>query len=117
MWRNLCGSLAAIVPPPSGSELWYDEANIPFLREDAERAANIIQVQASTITELVREGYKADSTPGAVTAGDLTQLEHTGLVSVQLQPLLSPDSPAALPPTSNGAEAPPAGVSSNGGSA
>jgi hypothetical protein len=98
LWRNLCGSLAAIVPPPSGAELWYDEAHIPFLREDAADAAQIIQIQAETITKLVREGYTPDSATEAVVAGDMSLLKHTGLVSVQLQPpgATAPD------PTTNG---------------
>jgi hypothetical protein len=101
MWRNLCGSLEAIVPPPSGAELWYDEADIPFLREDAEAAAKIEQVKAETITKLVREGFTAVSAMAAVTAQDMTLLKHTGLVSVQLQPPgAEPPSPAS--PETNG---------------
>ena len=111
LWRNLCGSLAAIIPPPSGAELWYDEANIPFLREDAEAAAKIVQIQAETITKLVREGYTPESASAAVMAQDLSQLEHTGLVSVQLQP---PGLLAAAPALPKPA-ALPVGVSSNGG--
>jgi hypothetical protein len=105
LWRNVCGSLAAIVPPQSGSELWYDEQNIPFLREDAEAAAKIEQIKAETITKLVREGFTAKSATAAVLAQDMSQLEHTGLVSVQLQPpgvKSVPPAAAELMPASNG---------------
>ncbi len=85
LWRNVAGSLGAIVPPPSGSELWIDAQGIPFLREDAADAAKIQQVQAETINSLVREGFTADSAKAAVLAQDMSLLEHTGLVSVQLQ--------------------------------
>jgi len=109
LWRNVAGSLAAIVPPPSGSELWYDESNIPFLREDAGDAAKIEQVKAETITKLVREGFTAESATAAVLAQDMTLLVHTGLVSVQLQ---APGTLAAAPPPPG--ELMPAGSNGNG---
>lgn len=109
LWRNLCGTLETIVPAPSGSELWYDEHNIPFLREDAEAAAKIEQIKAETITKLVREGFTAESAMTAVHAQDMTQLKHTGLVSVQLQP------PGALAPPKNGSRPPAELVADNGG--
>jgi hypothetical protein len=86
MWRNLCGSLKAIVPPPNGAELWYDEANIPFLREDSKDQAEILSRRMLTIESGVRAGYKPESVVAAVDADDLTLLKHTGLFSVQLQP-------------------------------
>jgi hypothetical protein len=86
LWRNVCGSLATIVPPPRGSELWYDEVNIPFLLDDAEDRAKIQQVKASTIRQLVDAGYETASVVTAVEAEDMSLLKHTGLFSVQLQP-------------------------------
>jgi hypothetical protein len=86
LWRNVAGSLAPIVPPPSGAELWYDEANIGFLREDVSDRANIQKVKASTIRTLVDAGYDTDSVVLAVEAEDMTLLQHTGLFSVQLRP-------------------------------
>jgi hypothetical protein len=86
MWRSGCGALAAILSVPSGSELWYDEPNIPFLREDADAAAKIEQVKAETITKYVREGFTPESSIAAVASQDVTLLKPTGLVSVQLQP-------------------------------
>lgn len=109
LWRNVAGSLAAIVPPPSGAELWYDEQFIPFLREDARDAADIEQIKAETITKLVREGFTAESATAAVLAQDMSLLEHTGLVSVQLQP----PGVTAAPPVAG--ELTPVAANGNGG--
>jgi hypothetical protein len=85
LWRNR-GRFARpdhYVPP--SSELWYDDRDIPALREDEKDAAEIQQSQAVTIRELINAGYEPDSVVKAVTAGDYNLLTHTGLVSVQLQ--------------------------------
>jgi phage portal protein BeeE len=117
LWRNVAGSLAPILDVPSGSELWYDDQNIPFLREDAEAAAKIEQIKAETITKYVREGFTEESAVAAVNAQDVTLLEHTGLVSVQLRP----PGEVGLPGTGGGSPAPPVvsstPVSANGGPA
>jgi phage portal protein BeeE len=118
LWRNVCGSLAPILPVPAGSELWYDEQNIAFLREDASDAAKIQQVMAETISGLVREGFTADSAVQAVLAQDMSLLKHTGLVSVQLQPLslmsAQPKPTGLLPAQTNGSK-PAELASANGG--
>ncbi len=102
LWRNVSGSLSTLVPaprPPSGSggsELWYDERDIAFLREDEADAANIQSVRAQTIASLIREGFTAESAIAAVDNDDFRLLVHTGLVSVQLQmPGSQPAAPAA----------------------
>ena len=86
LWRNVAGSLATIVNVPKGSELWYDDRDIPFLAEDVKDAAEVQQSQAITIRELINAGYEPASVIDAVQAGDFGRLKHTGLVSVQLQP-------------------------------
>lgn len=96
LWQETCGALAPLVNVPRGAELWYDEPAIPFLQEDAKDSADIEQVKASTIANLVKEGFTADSAKAAVMAKDMTLLEHTGLVSVQLQ------TPGTTAPTSAG---------------
>jgi hypothetical protein len=68
------------------AELWYDDRDIPFLQEDLKDAADIQQTQANSIHELIAAGFTPDSVITAVTSGDLTRLEHTGMYSVQLQP-------------------------------
>lgn len=88
LWRNMAGSLASIIDVPSGSELWYDDRDIPALAEDVTEAAAILQAQATTMTTLVNGGWEPDAVVDAATAGDLKRLKgkHTGLNSVQLQP-------------------------------
>jgi phage portal protein BeeE len=86
LWRNMAGSLQTILPPPQGTRLWYDDRDIPFLQEDEKDAADIVQVQAGAIRTLTDGGYTPESVIQAVTSGDLSFLEHTGLVPVQVQP-------------------------------
>lgn len=104
-WRSVCGALAAIMDVPSGAELWYDDRDIAFLREDREQAATIRQSDASTIQTLVNSGWKPDSVRDAVLAEDWSLLEHSGLLSVQLQP---PPDPNATPADPVGGEEVPA---------
>jgi HK97 family phage portal protein len=85
MWRKMAGALQTILYVPSDSRLWYDDRDIPFLQEDLKDTAEIQQMQAATITMLIREGYTPESAVAAVMNDEWTMLEHTGLVSVQLQ--------------------------------
>ena len=84
MWRNLAGSLATVIAVPPGAELAYDDRAIPFLAEDKKDAADVQSLQAQAIRTLTDGGYEPDSVVAAVTSGDLTRLEHTGKLSVQL---------------------------------
>ena len=86
LWRNAAGSLAAIVDVPPDSELWYDDRDIPFLQEDQRDAAEILSIQAQAIRTLIDGGFDPEKAVAAVSAGDLRQLQHTGLLSVQLRP-------------------------------
>lgn len=86
LWGDAADALAKIVPPPPGSRLWYDDRDVAFLRSDVTDQADIIQKNATTITSLVKEGFTPDSAIDAVITGDMTRLQHTGMVSVQLQP-------------------------------
>lgn len=93
LWQNVAGSLEPLLtkPPlrrgeiPAQIRLWYDAADVPFLREDEKDAAEIQQLQASTIRQLVDGGYTPESVIAAVESGDWRLLDHTGLFSVQLQ--------------------------------
>lgn len=96
LWRNFCGSLESILPPPAGAQLWYDDRDIAFLREDAKDRAEIAQVQAATIRQLVDGGFVPDSIVKAVLAEDYSLLKHSDLFSVQLQPP-QPDGPPPEP--------------------
>lgn len=84
--QDLAASLSPIVNVPTDAELWPDTADIPLLREDAKDAAEITEIQARTIANLVKEGFTPESAKAAVIGQNMTLLQHTGLVSVQLQP-------------------------------
>jgi phage portal protein BeeE len=71
-------------PPRPSSELWYDERLISWFNEEATEAAQILETKANTMETLIRAGYMQDEVAGAVASGDLTNLPHSGLVSVQL---------------------------------
>lgn len=86
LWRNIAGSLQTLIPAPGGSRLWYDDRDIQFLAEDKKDLAEVHQLETQQIRTLVDGGYKPDSVVAAVTAGDFSLLQHTGLYSVQLQP-------------------------------
>ena len=86
LWQNVAGSLAPLLPEQgSDVRLWYDTADVPFLREDEKDAAEIAETQARTIRTLVDGGYTPQSVLAAVEASDWRLLDHTGLFSVQLQ--------------------------------
>lgn len=85
-WRNFAASMSGLIDVPAGAELWYDERDITFLLEDAKDAAEILGRHTTSIRTLTDAGFEAASVLAAVTSGDLTQLKHTGLFSVQLQP-------------------------------
>jgi phage portal protein BeeE len=89
LWTNAARSLGTIVTPgprSQGASLWFDARAVPFLREDAKDAAEIQSRQATTINDLIREGWEPESAVAAVIQSDWKLLKHTGLVSVQLQP-------------------------------
>lgn len=85
LWRNIAGSLQSIIEVPAGSELWYDDRDIPFLQEDVKDAAEIVEVHSRAIRNLTDGGYTPESVVDAVVSGDLRRLSHTGLLSVQMQ--------------------------------
>lgn len=86
LWRNVAGSLASIVKVDPDAELWYDDRDIAFLREDQKDQAEILSRQMLTVESGVRGGFKPETVVAAVNAGDLSLMTHTGLFSVQLQP-------------------------------
>src|SRR4029077_11215129 len=98
-WQNFAGSLRRLVPPPSGSRLWYDERGIQFLQEHRKDATDILYVKSEAINKLFMSGFDPDSIVAAIEADDLTMLEHTGLPSVQLQPGAVAPLPTVAQPT------------------
>ena len=99
LWKNAAGSAKRLVRVPADSQLVIDHSHVAFLREDQKDEAEIQQLQASAINTLVSAGFDPASAVQAVTSGDLTQLNHTGLVSVQLLP---PGTEPAAPTNGNG---------------
>lgn len=91
-WGAFCAAFGSIVPPPSGSRLWYDDRDIPFLREDVTDQADILVKNATVIRTLLDAGFNADAVVQAALTGDLGRLlgQHSNLFSVQLQPAGAP---------------------------
>ncbi len=79
-----------IVTVPGGAELWYDDRDVAFLKEDIGERADVELKKAQTIRFLVDAGYLPDSVIEAVESEDLSLLVHSGLYSVQLQPANAP---------------------------
>jgi hypothetical protein len=111
-WRNMAAALSTILDKPTapdvpggGSpvELWYDDRDIPFLREDLKDVADAQLVKAQAMEALVRAGFDPASARDAIDADDLTLLSHTGLVSVQLHDPSSPPVPP-VPESGPGSE-------------
>jgi hypothetical protein len=105
LWRNMAASLSRIVDVPRGSELWYDERDIAFLKEDVKERAEIELIRAQAIKFLTESGYSPKSVVDAIAAEDVRRLDHTGVFSVQLQEPGSPngaDKPPQLPPAQQG---------------
>jgi hypothetical protein len=96
LWRNLCGSLETILLRPTGADLAIDDSDIAFLQDDMKDRADIQSTNASAIGQLVKDGFTPESAVLSVTTNDLTNLVHTGLYSVQLQPPM-PEQPEPEP--------------------
>lgn len=84
-WRSGCESLEQVVNVPSDSRLWYDDRDVPFLREDAKDLAEIQSTEAQSIRTLFDAAFEPDSVVAAVVAQDWNLLKHTGLPPVQAQ--------------------------------
>jgi phage portal protein BeeE len=83
--QDLAAALAPIVAVPADAELWTDTTDMPALREDAKDAAEIEQIKAQTIRQLVDGGFDPDSVIAAVMGQNMQLLSHSGMLSVQLQ--------------------------------
>jgi phage portal protein BeeE len=94
--QSAAAALAPIVQVPRDADLWYDTADMPFIRDDALDLASVQAKQAEALNTLITAGYDPASAQDALTANDIQKLKHTGLVSVQLQvPGSQPDAPPA----------------------
>jgi hypothetical protein len=111
LWRNAAASLAVLLkPPPGGGQvrLTYDDRDIAFLREDQRDVAEIQAKEAQTMRTLTDAGWTPESVRAAMqNDGDWSQLVHSGLFSVQLQPPGTASTPPAAPavtPTAPGGQ-------------
>jgi hypothetical protein len=97
LWRNVCSSLQSLVAAPPGAELWYDDRDIAFLREDGTDLAQIRTSNAAALRSLVDGGFEPDAAVEYIQTNDLNRLKgrHTGLLPVQLQPPGSGERPGA----------------------
>jgi phage portal protein BeeE len=84
--QELAKSLAPLIKVPGDAELWYDTTDIGLLREDAKDQAEIDSVKAGAIRNLVDGGFDPITAIRTIAPEWLQTLEHTGNVSVQLQP-------------------------------
>lgn len=101
LWADMAGSLQTIIPPPSGSRLWFDDKHVPFLRDDIKDEAEVLNTNMLAIEVGIRAGFDADTVVDAISSRDIKRLlgSHSGLTSVQLQPPSTgqePEEPAAL---------------------
>lgn len=84
-WRSACAALAALVNVPDDARLWFDTTGIAALRQGEKDSADTMQVLAGAASTLIQAGYTPESISAALSSADVTLLEHSGLVSVQLQ--------------------------------
>lgn len=86
LWSSLSSAYETILGPPPNSRLWYDVRDVEFLRRAKTEQAEIIATRARVLTRLVQDGFTVKSSVRFIETDDWGVLEHTGLLSVQLQP-------------------------------
>lgn len=86
LWRSACAALSTVVRVPDDVRLWFDDRDVSFLREDRGDLAKIQQTEAWTLRTLIDGGWQPESAREAVLNYDWSLLEHSGNLSVQLQP-------------------------------
>lgn len=84
-WRTACACLSKLVQVPDGARLWFDVSGIAALRQGEKEKADTMAVLATAAQQLVMAGYTPESITLSLSAGDVTLLKHSGLVSVQMQ--------------------------------
>ncbi len=86
LWRGACAALQKLVTAPPGAQLWYDLSDVSALQQGEKDAADTSFQQVQAITALTMQGFTPESSVRAVVAGDMSLLEHSGAMSVQVQP-------------------------------
>jgi hypothetical protein len=83
-WRSACARWRSWSTVPAGARLWFDASGIAALRQ-GEKERPTRWRSSPPRASLINAGYSPDSVKAALAASDVTLLDHTGLVSVQLQ--------------------------------
>jgi hypothetical protein len=84
---DMSASLEAVLRAPApNARLWWDMRDVPFFRQDAKDEAEIHSMEASTMRTLVDGGFDPASVIAAIKNQDMSLIQHTGNLSVQLQP-------------------------------
>ena len=104
LWRMAAGCFESILAVPAGAELWYDARDIPALQDNITDKAEVQSKQASAAKLYVDAGYEPDSIVDALNSDDLTRLTHSGLATVQLQPMGENGGQPAIEPPEEDAE-------------
>lgn len=86
LWRIASASLQKLVPAPNATAgLWYDDRDVQFMREDAKDAAVIQRTRVGTLNALISNGWTPESAKAYLASDEMSDLDHSGLLSVQLQ--------------------------------
>lgn len=85
LWSRAIDAFRPLLPAPANGELWIDVSGIAALQADALDDAQVMAQQAMTMRTLVDGGFVPASVIEAVTTGDMSRLQHSGLLSVQTQ--------------------------------
>jgi hypothetical protein len=86
MWRMAAACFQSVLQEPNGgAQLWYDDRDIPALKDDIVNRAEVQVKQASAAKLLLDGGYEPDSVTDAITSDDFSRLKHSGLPTVQVQ--------------------------------
>lgn len=110
-WRTCCAALEKIVPPPPGSQLWFDTSDIAALQAGEQEKATTFATDMTTLNAAVQAGWNPEAAKTALMARDPSLLTHSGLYSVQLQPAGNTQpAPNGAAPVPNGKAQVPAAV-------
>ena len=89
MWRMMSACFQSVLTVPPGAELWYDDRDIPALKDDITQIAEKQTKTAAAAKLYFDAGYEPNSIIDALDSDDLTRLNHTGVTSVQNQGAVS----------------------------
>jgi len=96
MWRMMAACFESVLNVPPGAQLWYDDRDIKALKDDITAIADTQAKTSAAAKLLIDAGFVPATVTDALDSNDLTRLQHSGLVSVQLQPPGTPSETPAL---------------------